>query len=201
MLVQGEDVAQAGLANVKTHEDGFLLHKGEAGGKVGGNEGFAFAGTGGGAENDVLPFLQQILEVGAQAAEDFFHDFVAVLADSDAAVFREAGLRDVAHDNHVGDALDIGTAFDAELQSTRKPDAANGETQTEHKGNHIEVTTVGSYLTRYTGRLDHAAVVGLGSQGDGIFLALLQEHEVKFGLDFLLAGDVAQLLLLAGGRY
>ena len=50
------------------------------------------------------------------------------------------------------------------------------------------------------GLFDNASIVGGCSQCDGVFLAFLQQHDVEGGLDFLLACDTHELLLLLGGR-
>ena len=49
------------------------------------------------------------------------------------------------------------------------------------------------------GLFDNASIVGGCSQCDGVFLAFLQQHDVEGGLDFLLACDTHELLLLLGG--
>lgn len=125
MLVQRKDVTQRGLTDVEPYDHGLLVHKGKAGCQVGGGERLAFAGTGGGEEDDFLAFGQHVLEVGAQAAEDFFHDFVAVFADDDGRRTGFFHLGNVAYDCDIGDALDVSTPLDAEAQLTRQPDATD----------------------------------------------------------------------------
>ena len=124
------------------------LHEGKAGGQVGCREALALARNGRGEENDLLTFLQHILEIGTHVAEDFFHQAVLVFENHDGAGFGFLNIRDVTYDGYIGDALNVGTAFYLETQQAGQVNASDGERQSQHESHHIGPPGRGSSTTR-----------------------------------------------------
>ena len=198
LVGQRKQAVQRRLADIHAHDERLALHQGKADGQVGGSEALAFAGCGRGEEYDFLAFLQHILQVGAHVSEYFFHQAVLVFRDDDGSGFRFFHVRDIAYDGHVGNAFDVGAALNLEAQQAGQIDAAQGYGQSQDEGHQVDVPTVGRGQCLHAGFFHDAAVVGRGSQGDGILLAFLEEHQVEVGLDFLLTGDGDQFAFLLG---
>ncbi len=195
-----EHLVEPGLADVQADDDHLLAQQGEADSEVGGQEGLALAAHGGGDEDDVLlRAVQQEEEVGAQVAEGLSHEAVLVLADGDGAGLLVAEGH-IAQDGDGGEPLDIGTALDAEAEQLEDVDDGDGQADAGHEGeqvNHLGLGRDGGVAGH--GFVDDLGLVGRGGQGDVVFLALLEEHEVEAGLNLLLALDAHVLALLLGG--
>ncbi len=197
---QVEHLVQTGLADIHTYYDDFLAQVGETHGGVSGYKRFSFTRLGRREEDNLVGLAQHEEQVGTQAAEGFFHHVVLVFAYHNGTVLRLFASWQFAQNRYGGEFFYVVAVFYLVLQQVAQVDKAHGDAQPNDKGGKGD----DFLLRRNWGRislcfLDDASVSSGGCQGDGIFLTLLQQHDVELCLDFLLAGDGEELFFLLRG--
>ena len=106
----------------------------------------------------------------------------------------------VADYRDVGYLLDIGPGFNPELEEVAQVEESHRNRNAQNQGDQVVHFAVGRYRSAACHRrIDDASVVGGSGKGDGVFLTLLQQHQVEVRLDFLLARDAHQFAFLLGG--
>lgn len=106
----------------------------------------------------------------------------------------------ITDNGYIGELLDIGTSFDTETEQVQEINDSYRNAESEHEGYHVDFFALGRYreIIRYR-IVNDFGIIGGGGQRDVVFLAFLQQHEIKSGFDFLLALDADKAAFLSGG--
>ncbi len=197
---QVEQGRKSRLADVKTDDDDPLAHKCNAGSKVRGDCRLSLARNRRSEEYDVLVALKDKRKVGAERTVDLHHEAVMVLLHHNRTV--ALGKRfhqwDGAKQRHRREARKVVLPLNAVTEELTHIVHHERNEQAHDESHEVE-----DFLLRRNRAIgyrlfDYLTLVGGRCEADGIFLSLLQEHEVEARLHLLLSVDVLEGALLCG---
>ena len=173
-LAKVEHLVQTRLADVQTHNNHFLTHKGKTHCDVPRNERLTLTRHRGGEHDHTLIRLQHEKKVRTHSTEHLLHHVVAVLLYHNGATFRFLLQWDLTYNRHFRDLLHILTVLYPVLEQIPHIDDTYRDGDSQNQCRQINNAFLrGDGIDVRQGLLDNAPVIGCGCQRDGVLLTFL----------------------------
>ena len=194
LVVNFEKLCETRLTDVKTNEHYLLAKKGEAHCKVGSRERLTLTRCCRGEHDGFLVLLEHELYVGTHGTEYLLHLCVLVLVYYDVGLCLGslAGYCHIGNDWQSGEACHIVVSLNLVAEQLYDVEDYGRDSQSGDKSYKHDKRALGANLSACSRVIDEFSLVGSGGKRYGVFLTLLEKHQVKARLHFLLAANLCK---------